>query len=326
MKAVIVTKYGGPDVIQIREVAKPSPKGNEVLVRIEATVAAPPDCAFRKGDPAVARLFTGLRKPKQIPGDVLAGVIESTGKDVTLFKAGDEVYGSSGASFGTNAEYITLPENAALAVKPANISFAEAAAVSEGALTALPFLRDGGQIAKGQKVLISGASGGVGVYAVQLAKYFGAVVTAVCGSANTALVKSLGADRVIDYAKENFTAAEDAYDIIFDAVAKSSFGKCRKALLSGGRYMTTVPGPAAMVQMLMTSISGKRKALFMATGLRKPEEKKRDLLFLNKLIETGELKPVIGREYTLEQMSEAHEYVETGHKKGSLAVRVMHNY
>jgi NADPH:quinone reductase-like Zn-dependent oxidoreductase len=324
MQAVIVTKYGSPDVLRIREVEKPEPKPNEVLVKIQATVAAPPDCAFRKGDPAISRLFSGLAKPRYIPGDVFAGIIEKVGEDVKLFHAGDAVYGSSGALFGTNAGYIALPENAAIAGMPANVTYEEAAAISEGSLTALPFLRDSGQVRKGFKVLINGASGGVGVYAVQLAKYFGADVTAVCSGGNAEMVLSLGAESVIDYAKEDFTGLGDAYDIIFDAVGKSSFLKCRKALRSGGKYMSTVPTPGIMAGMLWTSVFGNKKALFSATGLRKPEEKKRDLVFIKELVETGSLKPVIDRTYPLEQISEAHRYVETGHKKGSVAVSVRH--
>ena len=320
MKAIIVEKYGPPEVLSLREIEKPAVKDKEVLIRIAATVAAPPDCAFRKGQPFVTRFFSGLTKPKYVPGDVLSGEIEESGLNVSLFKKGDRVYGSSGTNFGTNAEYIALPEEEALVVKPDNISHAEAACISEGALTALPFLRDAGQIKAGQKVLVNGASGGVGVYAVQLAKYFGAEVTGVCGAANLELVKDLGAGRAVDYAKEDFTETGDTYDIIFDAVGKSSFSRCEKALSPGGIYLSTVPTPSLLAQMLLTLKTGRKKAVFAATGLRKPEEKKKDLVFLNRLIETGEIKPVVDRIYPLEQMADAHRYVETGHKKGSVAV------
>ncbi|MHB1315763.1 MAG: NAD(P)-dependent alcohol dehydrogenase [Christensenellales bacterium] len=323
MKAILAAKYGGPDVLMIQEVEKPSPKDNEVLIRIESTVAAFPDCAFREGKPFISRLFTGLIKPKQIPGDVFAGVIEWAGKAVSQFKAGDEVYGSSGSSFGTNAEYIALSEDEAIVAKPRNIPYEEAAAISEGALTALPFLRDSGKIKKGQKVLINGASGGVGVSAVQLAKYFGADVTAVCGPKNIELVKSLGADKVIDYTREDFTKSGDCYDIIFDAVAKSSFSRCKKALSDEGIYLTTIPSAGIMISALLTSFS-KRKAVFAATGLRKPSEKREDLHLLSTIIEAGKLKAVIGRTYPLEQMADAHRYVETGHKTGNAVIAVNH--
>lgn len=323
MRAILATKYGGPDVLEIKEVEKPSPKDNEVLIRIESTVAAFSDCAFRKGKPFISRLFSGLVRPRQIPGDVFAGVVESTGKAVTQFKAGDEVYGSSGTTMGTNAEYIALSEDEAIAVKPKNITYEEAAAISEGALTALPFLKDNGKIKKGQKVLINGASGGVGVSAVQLAKYFGADVTAVCGPQNIELVKSLGADRTIDYTKSDFTASGEQYDIIFDAVAKSSFSRSKKALSEEGVYMTTVPSAGIMISMLLSSSSGKQ-AVFAATGLRKPPEKRHDLNLLNSIIEAGTLKSVIGRTFSLEDMADAHRYVETGHKIGNAAITVSH--
>lgn len=320
MKAIIVSKYGPPEVLHLEEVEKPIPKDNEVLIRIEATVAAPPDCAFRKGDPPIARLFTGLNRPRQIPGDVLAGVIEATGKDVRLFKKGDQIFGSSGTNFGSNAEYIALSEDEALAIKPTNITYGEAAGISEGVLTALPFLRDHGKIESGQKVLINGASGGVGVYAVQLAKYFGAEVTGVCSTANLEHVKSLGADKVIDYTSEDFTITDEPYDIIFDAVGKSSFSRCKKALKPNGIYLTTVPTLAEMLQMFWTSFYGSKRAVFAATGLRKPSEKTKDLLFLAELVETGKIKPVIDRKYSLAQMAEAHSYVEEGHKRGSVVI------
>lgn len=325
MKAIIVTKYGSPEVLGLKEVEKPKPKDNEVLIRIEATVAALPDCAFRKGDPFISRLFTGLTKPKHIPGDVLAGTIEAVGKDVKLLKRDDQIYGSSGTNFGTNAEYITLSEDEALAIKPTNITSGEAAGISEGALTALPFLRDHGKIKSGQKVLINGASGGVGVYALQLAKYFGAEVTGVCSTANLEFVKRLGADKVIDYTKDDFTKTGETYDIIFDAVGKRSFSRCKRALSLGGLYLSTVPSMVLMLQMLWTSISGSKKAVFAATGLRKPGEKKKDLALLKELIETGKIKPVIDRIYSLEQMAEAHSYVEKGHKKGSVIITVEHS-
>ena len=268
MRAIHAAKYGDPDVLGIQEVAKPSPKDNEVLIRVKATVTANADCVFRKGKPFLSRIFTGLSRPRQIPGDVFSGVVEATGKAVTSFKAGDEVYGSSGTAMGANAEYVALPEEGAIAIKPGNVTHEQAAAISEGALTALPFLRDNGRIKKGHKVLVNGAAGGVGVSAVQLAKYFGAEVTAVCGPQNLKLVRSLGADKAIDYTKMDYTASGEQYDIIFDAVGKSSFTRCKKALAAEGIYLTTVPSIGIMAGMLFSS-SGK-KAVFAATGLRKP--------------------------------------------------------
>jgi NADPH:quinone reductase-like Zn-dependent oxidoreductase len=251
---------------------------------------------------------------------VFAGVVEEPmGSE---FTRGDKVYGSSGEAFGTNAQYIALPENQAVARMPANVTFEEAAAISEGSLTALPFLRDHAKLKTGQRILINGASGGVGVYAVQLAKHFGAHVTAVCGSANLEFVRSLGADSVIDYTKEDFTQTSERYDVIFDAVGKSSFKRCKRALTPNGIYLSTVPTAGLMLSMLLTSKSNGKRAVFAATGLRKPNEKKRDLEYLNSLIEQGKLKAVIGKRFSFDQISDAHRYVETGHKRGSATVRI----
>lgn len=324
MKAVFISKYGAPDVLIIREAEKPSLGEDEVLIRVEATVAAQPDCAFRQGKPYMTRLFTGIGKPRQIPGDVLAGVVEAAGKNVTRYKPGDRVYGSSGTRFGTNAQYIALGQDGAIAPMPQNLSFGEAAALSEGSLTALPFLRDHGKIRAGHKVLIYGAAGGVGVYAVQLARHQGARVTGVCGPNNLELVKSLGAEAVIDYTKEDFTASGDEYDIIFDAVGKCAYPRCKKALAPGGVYMSTVPKGALMLYTALPFLTGKRKAIWAGTGLRKPEAKREDLLILNALAEAGELKPVVSKTFRLEEMSEAHRYVETGHKRGSAVVLIGH--
>ena len=322
MKAISVTKYGPPEVIRLTEAPMPQIGDGELLIRVKATVAAPPDCAFRKGKPLVARLFSGLTRPKGIPGDVLAGVVEAVGKGVTRFTAGDRVYGSSGTRMGTNAEYVALPEDAALSAMPEGLSFEDAAAISEGSLTALPFLRDGGKIREGSKLLIIGASGGVGVYAVQLAKHFGAFVTAVCGPNNLALVRELGADEAIDYTKEDYTLARGRYDVIFDAVGKSAFSICRAALKPDGVYLTTVPTLHLMARMAFPARPTGKKAVFMATGLRKPAEKQTDLAFLSELIQDGKLKAVVDQVYPLTRMADAHRHVETGHKRGSVAIRL----
>jgi len=326
MKVIICTKYGSPDVLQLKEVEKPTPKDNEVLIRIFAAIVSPSDCVFRKGEPFIARFFSGLIRPKNsIPGEMLAGEIEAVGKDVKLFKKGDQVFGSTGMSLGAYAEYICLPEEGVLTIKPANLTYEDAATVCDGALTALPFLRDKGNIQSGQKVLINGASGSVGTAAVQLAKYYGAEVTGVCSTTNLELVKSLGADKVIDYTKEDFTQSGETYDVIFDAVGKSLFTRCKSSLTQRGVYLTTVPTLVIMLQMLWTSKIGSKRAIIAFTGLRPAREKTKDLIFLKELVEVGKIKPVIDRLYPLEQIVEAHRYVETGHKKGNVVITVGHN-
>ena len=326
MKAIVYTKYGPPDVLQLTEVEKPTPKNNEVLLKIYATAVTATDCTFRKGDQLSARSFTGLTKPKNtILGDVLAGEIEAVGQDVTSFKPGDQVFGSSGSGFGAHAEYTCLPEDGALAIKPANLTYEEAVAVYDGALTALPFLRDKANIQSGQKILINGASGSIGTAAVQLAKVFGADVTGVCSTANVELVKSLGAAKVIDYTKEDFTQSGETYDVIFDTVGKSSFSRCKNSLTQTGIYLTPVLKLGILLQMLWTSMVGDKKAMITFAGLRSASEKAEDLIFLKELVEAGKIKPVIDRCYPLEQAVEAHRYVETGHKKGNVIITLEHN-
>ena len=326
MKAVVVTKYGLPEVLELRQVEKPDPKGDEVLIRIHATAVVATDPQFRKGDPFITRFFNGLTKPKHsIPGDVLAGEIEAVGNDVTLYKIGDKVFAACAMTQGGQAEYICLPEDGPLAMKPANMSYEEAAGVPDGGLGALNFLRDAAQIKRGQTVLINGASGSVGTYAVQLALYFGAEVTGVCSTANVELVKSLGAHKVIDYTKEDFTRNGQTYDIIFDAVGKRSFSRCKNSLTQNGIYVTTVPMLDFLLGVLLTSKSKGKKAAFVAPGLRSSSDKAKDLNFLKELIEAGKLKSVIDRRYPLEQIVEAHRYVEGGHKKGNVILTLGHS-
>ena len=325
MKAIVYTKYGPPDVVELKEIEKPTPRDNEVLIRIYATTVAAVDSTFRGGNNFSAKLYTGLIKPKNpILGGELAGEIEAVGKNVKRFKAGDQIFGSTTAGFDAHAEYVCLPEDGALAVKPAGLTYEEAAALP-GALTALPFLRDNGNIQSGQQVLINGASGSIGTFAVQLAKYYGAEVTGVCSTTNLEMVKSLGADQVIDYTKEDFTKNDQAYDIIFDTVGKSSFPHCKSVLKQNGIYLTTVVTPAILLQMLWTAKIGSKKAIVAFTGLRSASEKTKDLIFLTELIEAGAIISVIDRCYPLEQIAEAHRYVDKGHKKGSVVITVEHN-
>jgi NADPH:quinone reductase-like Zn-dependent oxidoreductase len=321
MKAVVYHKYGPPDVLALEEVEAPTPRDKEVLIRIYATVVTAADCAARKGDPFIFRFFTGLRKPKKtILGAEFAGEVEATGKNVDRFREGSQVFGASGAAFGSLAEYICLPEEAALAPKPSNMTYERAAAVCSGALTALPFLRDKGQIQRGQQVLINGASGSVGTAAVQLAKYFGAEVTGVSSTAKLELLKSLGADKVIDYTKEDFTQTGRTYDIIFDAVGKTSFSRCKGSLKQRGIYLSTVPTLAICRQMLWTSRIGSKRAAIAFTGLRPVSEKAKDLLFLKELAEAEQILPVIDRRHPLEQTAEAHRYVDQGRKTGDVVI------
>jgi NADPH:quinone reductase-like Zn-dependent oxidoreductase len=325
MKAVVITKYGPPEVLKLQEVDKPAPKVNEVLIKIYATAVVATDPMFRKGDPFIGRFFTGLTKPKHsIPGDVLAGEIEAVGEEVTLYKTGDKVIAACAMTQGGQAEYICLPEDGPLAGNPANMNYDEAAGVPDGGLGALNFLRDAAKIQSGQTILINGASGSVGTYAVQLAAYFGAQVAGVCSTANIELVKSLGAHKVIDYTKEDFTRNGQTYDIIFDAVGKSSFSRCKNSLTQHGVYVTSVPTPDFMLGMLLTSKGKGKKAAFVAPGLRSPGEKAKDLNFLKELIEAGKLRSVIDRSYSLEQVVDAHRYVEQGHKKGNVIIKVNH--
>jgi NADPH:quinone reductase-like Zn-dependent oxidoreductase len=327
MKAIVQTKYGPPDVLQLKEVEKPTPQDNETLIRIVATPATAADCALLKG-PYLGRLFgMGLTRPKNpIPGTLLAGEIEAVGKDVKRFKEGDQVFGAADLGFGCYAEYICLSEDDALASKPANTTYEEAAALVDGAVTALPFLRDAGNIQSGQKVLINGASGSIGTAAVQLAGHFGAEVTGVCSTTNLEMVKFLGADKVIDYTQEDFTKSGQTYDIIFDTVGKSSFSRCKGSLTQEGVYLSTVYGLAILFQMLRTSMIGSKKAILMLAGTRSSSAKSEDLIFIKGLIEAGKLKPVIDRRYPLERTAEAHNYVAKGHKKGNVVITVDHNH
>ena len=315
------TQYGQPEVLQIKEAIKPTPANNEILIRIYATTVTATEATFRKGEPYFSRLFTGLTKPKITTlGEELAGEVEATGKDVTLFKKGDQVFGTAGPKFGANAEYLCVPEDGVLAIKPVNSTHEEAASSVDGFLTALPFLRDTGNIKAGQKVLINGASGSVGSSAVQVAKYFGAEVTGVCSTSNLALVKSLGADYVIDYTSEDFAQNGERYDLIFDAVGKISFTDSKGSLKEKGIFLEAGIGMGIFPHVVWTSMVGGKKAKIAATGMRSPQKRSKDLDLLKELMETGEIKPVIDSVYPLEQIAAAHSYVDKGHKKGNVVI------
>lgn len=325
MKAIVYTEYGSPDVLHLQEVGKPTPTDNEVLIKVHAATVTAGDVNVRgftfvpPGFGPLPRLMFGLRKPKRtILGTELAGEIETVGKDVKLFKKGDQVFGIGSEIFSAYAEYTCRPETGALAPKPSNMTYDEAAALPFGAGTALYFLRDRAKIRPGQKLLINGASGGVGVYAVQLAKYYGAEVTGVCSTANLELVKSLGADQVIDYTQQDFTQNGETYDLILDTVVgKTSFAGCQNSLKPNGLYLAVAGGLREMGQMLWTSITGGQKVIFGS-----PAERREELVFIKELVEAGKLKAIIDRRYSLEQTAEAHRYVDTGRKKGCVVISV----
>jgi NADPH:quinone reductase-like Zn-dependent oxidoreductase len=326
MKAVVYDTYGLPDVLRVEDVETPRPGDKEVLVRIGAAPVSAVDATFRAGKPLFSRLYTGLTKPKaRTLGTDFAGEVAAVGKDVSRFAVGDRVLGVTGPSFGAHAEYVLAPGDGPLVVAPSNLSYAEVASFSSGVLTALPFLRDHARLRQGQEILVNGASGQVGLAAVQLAKHFGARVTGVCSTAKLDLVTSLGADEVVDYTKEDFTRASRGYDVVFDAAGKSSFGRCKRVLKSGGVYMTTVPSPAIFHQSLWTRRFGDKRAVVAFTGLRKDSDKTTDLRFLVEIAEAGHIRPAIDGRHPLARAAEAHRRIESGLNRGAVLITMDHD-
>lgn len=325
MRAIVCTAYGPPGVLQLKEVEKPIPKDNEVLIRIRAATVTAADCEIRRFDfPGWVwlplRLWFGLRRPRRpILGQALAGDIEAAGRDIRTYMAGDRVFGSAGVTLGAHAEYICLreqPDGGALAAMPAKLSYEEAAAVPYGGLEALQFLRKA-NLRPGEKVLIFGAGGSFGTFAVQLAKHFGAVVTAVDRTEKIDVLRSIGADRAVDYTREDFTRGDETYDVIFDVVGKSDFRRSVRALCENGRFLLSNPRFSHLLRGLWTSLTSSKKVIFgAASGTSE------DLIFLGGLIEAGVVRPVIGRRYPLEQAAEAHRFVESGQKLGDVVLTV----
>ena len=320
MKASVYTKYGPPEVAKLMEVLKPIPKDNEVLVKVYASTVNRTDAGFRSAEYFISRFWSGLLRPKyQILGCEFAGVIEEIGKSVKEFKNGDKVFGFNDKSFGGHGEYLTIVETNALTTMPENISFDKAAALTEGAHYALVDIR-AAKIERGQNVLVYGATGAIGSAAVQLLKHFGAIVTAVCNTKNVELVKSLGADTVIDYQTQDFTKTENKFEFIFDAVGKSSFGQCKPLLTEKGIYISTELGKNGenILFALTTAFWGGKKLLFPI-----PSITKKDVIFLKELVQKGEYNPVIDRQYKLDQIVEAYKYVESGQKTGNVVIKIV---
>lgn len=308
-------RYGGPDVVTIEERERPVPAEGEVLIRVEAASVGAADSAARLGEPRFARLFFGLLAPKiPVLGSDFSGEVVALGEGVTAFAVGDRVFGVSGAGMGCHAEYVVRPASSAIALLPAEISWQQAIALTDGALTALPFLRDTGRIAGGQRVLVNGGSGAVGSAAVQLAAHFGAHVTAVTSTRNLGLVRGLGAREVVDYTARDFTAGAQRYDIVFDAVGKSSYSRARRILTPTGIYLSTVPG-VVMLQSLVT-----KRAAISFTGLRKDADKLPDLVELARLTSAGAIAPLIDGEHHLDRIADAHARVDSGRKRGTVVM------
>lgn len=325
MKAIVATGYGTPDVLHLTTLPKPEPKENEVLVRVHAASATTADAMIRAGKPWYARLFLGLQKPKQpIPGTGFAGVIERVGPNATRWKAGVRVFGETTVAFSANAEYVVVPDNGVMLPMPEGMSFIEAATFCDGPLTSLNFLAEVAGLEVGQSVLIIGASGALGTAAVQLAKRMGAQVTGVCSTANVGLVRSLGADHVIDYTQDDFRRRSHTYDIVFDTIGKSSWSQCKTLLSANGQYICPVLSMRLLFAMLWTRLFGRKKAKFAATGL-KPENELANMLHeLREVYVDGKLEIVIDRQYPIEKVAEAHAYIDSGRKRGNVVIIMTH--
>jgi NADPH:quinone reductase-like Zn-dependent oxidoreductase len=319
MKAAVYDRYGPPEVLRIADIPTPAPRDDEVLVRVHAAVVGAVDSIARRGIPRQIRAYAGPLRPRShVLGADFAGEVEAVGAGVTRFAVGDRVFGTVAPRFGAHAEYVCLSQDGALAPKPAGLSDAEAAALVDA--TALFFLRDKAKLHAGQSVLVNGASGSVGTAAVQHARALGATVTAVCSGANADLVRSLGAEEVVDYTREDFTRTGRTYDVIFDAVGKSSFARCRAALNRGGVYLTVASSLRILLQMAWTSRFGDRRAMVAFSGLRPAREKLADLRYVTELVAAAKLAPVVDTTYPLSRIAEAHRYVDTGHKRGNVIV------
>lgn len=322
MKAAVYHKYGPPEVVQVADIPQPQPKDHEIRVRVYASTVNRTDTGFRSAQYVISRLFSGIFVPRnKVLGNEFAGVVETVGKNVTLFHPGDRVFGFNDKIFGAHAEYMVLPETAAMTLIPEGMTFEEAAPLTEGAHYALCDIR-AAQVQRGQRYLVNGATGAIGSAAIQLLKHFGVEVTAVCNTQNVELVRSLGADRVIDYMQEDFTKCGDTFDVVFDAVGKSTFGKCKPLLKPKGIYMSTELGPGSQNPFwaLFTPLTGGKRVLFPLPSISRD-----DVEFLKELAVTGQYKPVTDRVYTLDEITEAHRYVDTGQKTGNVVIRVVHD-
>lgn len=323
MKAIIANAYGGSEVLQLKKVERPQPGANEILVKVFASTVTTADSMMLSGKPYFGRLFTGIRKPKHaIPGTGFAGEVVSIGTGVKKFRNGMNAFGVTTLGMSANAEFVSVPESGVILPMPESMNFADAATFGDGPVTSLNFLNEVAQMKAGQKVVINGASGSLGTAAVQLAKYLGAEVTAVCSTRNLGLIKSLGADQVIDYTKKDFTQLNETFDVVFDTIGKSSYSKCKNILSENGQYLSPVMQLSTLMQMLWTSVFGKKKAKFAATGLRSDAELASLFDELQKIYSDGHLKVVIDRQFPLEKVAEAYTYVASGHKKGNVIIVV----
>lgn len=323
MKAVVVSQYGGPEVLSVQEVATPTPKDNEVLVKVQASCLTRASAMMRSGTPRWARLFLGFGRPKYpITGSCFAGIVAEVGSGVKGFEVGDAVFGETAATFGTNAEYVSVPADGIILPMPDYLSFEEAAVICDGPVTSMNFLKTLANVQAGQKVLINGASGSLGVAAVQIAKHMGAEVTGVCSTGNVALVKSLGADDVIDYKQEDFTQGDKQYDVIYDTVGTSCFRKCAPVLTEKGMYLSPVLNTKTLLAVLSNWMRRGKKAKFDATGMRQVKEVKGFLKEVMAMMSKGEYDMVLERRYAMEEVQEAHRYIDSGRKRGNIVLSI----